>query len=291
MAKFKAQMTSHATFFSVVPGLLWQIGFLCLPLLFMVGLSFVDFNDLGVALTLDHYRAVLNQVHLIVILRSLATSLLVASICMLVSYPVAYLIALRLSSYWKNICLFFLTLPFWINFLLQIYAWYFILERNGLVNSLLQKIGLIPEPLYLMDNQFAILLVMVHCYLPFMILPIYSGMAKFNTRLIEASYDLGASSTYTFWHVTLPLTVSGVKTGFMLILVITFGEFTIPILMGGGKRLFVGTMISDYIFMARNMSQGAAFMCFSGMVLCLTIGVIYKLFNRLVSVRGGHESE
>jgi spermidine/putrescine transport system permease protein len=278
------------TFFSVIPGLLWQISFLCIPLLFIIGLSFVKLDPAGPSLTLEYYRAVFDQIHLTVILRSLATSLFVATVCSLIAYPVAYLIALRMSNHWKNICLFFLTLPFWINFLLQIYAWYFILERNGLVNSLLQKAGLISEPLYLMDNQFAILLVMVHCYLPFMILPIYSGMAKFNTRLIEASYDLGASPAYTFWHVTLPLTISGIKTGFMLILVITFGEFTIPILMGGGKRLFVGTMVSDYIFMARNMSQGAAFMCVSGLAIGLTIGLVYQLFDRLTKVKGSHEA-
>lgn len=175
--------------------------------------------------------------------------------------------------------IFLLALPFWINFLLQVYAWCFILERNGLINLLLLKLGIIHEPLYLMNNMFSVILVMIQAYLPFMILPIYSGMSRFNKHLIEASYDLGASAVYTFWHITLPLTISGIKTGFLLIMVMTFGEFTIPTLLGGGKKLFVGTLISEYFFTSRSMSQGSAFVCASGLALCLAIFVVSRIFK------------
>lgn len=270
---------SNSFFFSIVPGILWQLLFLCLPLAFIIGLSFFDVTGQLIIPTLNYYLVVTNKFHLLVIMRSLLVSLLVATICSFVAYPVAYFIAFRVSKRLQNIGLFLLALPFWINFLLQVYAWCFILERNGVINVLLLKVGLIKEPLYLMNTMFSVILVMVQAYLPFMILPIYSGMARFSRRLIEASYDLGASAAYTFWHITLPLTISGIKTGFILILVMTFGEFTIPTLLGGGKKLFVGTLISEYFFTSRSMSQGSAFVCVSGLVLCLAIFVINKLFS------------
>lgn len=282
------QRLSSSLFFAIVPGVLWQILFLCVPLFFIIGLSFVDVIDQKFFLTLSYYIDVTSHFHLLVILRSLAVSLLVASVCAVVAYPVAYYIAFKISKRWQSVCLFLLALPFWINFLLQVYAWCFILERNGLINSLLLSLGIISEPLYLMNNMLAVILVMIQGYLPFMILPIYSGMSRFNTRLVEASYDLGASALYTFYHITLPLTISGIRTGFILIMVMTFGEFTIPTLLGGGKKLFVGTLISEYFFTSRSMSHGSAFVCLSGIILCLVILVINKVF-RLISGAVPHE--
>ncbi len=278
MKNFK-QKLSNSLFFSIVPGVLWQLLFLCLPLAFIIGLSFFNVADRFIMPTWHYYAVVSSKFHLLVIMRSLFVSLFVATVCSFIAYPVAYFIAFRVSKSLQNICLFLLALPFWINFLLQIYAWCFILERNGVINLLLLKVGLIKEPLYLMNSMFSVILVMVQAYLPFMILPIYSGMSRFSKRLVEASYDLGASASYTFWRVTLPLTISGIKTGFILILVMTFGEFTIPTLLGGGKKLFVGTLISEYFFTSRSMSQGSAFVCVSGLVLCLAIFIINKIFT------------
>lgn len=283
MKEFK-QRLSNSFFFSIVPGMLWQILFLCVPLVFILGLSFFDVTDKAVEFTLAYYRLVTNQFHLLVIIRSLWVSCLVATICSFIAYPVAYFIAFKVNKRWQGIGLFLLVLPFWINFLLQVYAWCFILERNGVINSLLLKTGLINQPLYLMNNMVSVIVVMIQAYLPFMILPIYSGMARFSKRLIEASYDLGASSAYTFWHITLPLTISGIKTGFILILVMTFGEFTIPTLIGGGKKLFVGTLISEYFFTSRSMSQGSAFVCVSGLVLFVAILIINKIFSQIAGV-------
>lgn len=278
MREFK-QKLSNSLFFSVVPGVLWQLLFLCLPLAFIMALSFFNVTDQLIIPTWHYYKVVTSKFHLLVIMRSLLVSLFVATICSFIAYPVAYFIAFRVSKRLQNIGLFLLALPFWINFLLQIYAWCFILERNGVINLLLLKTGLIKEPLYLMNSMFSVVLVMVQAYLPFMILPIYSGMSRFSRRLIEASYDLGASASYTFWRITLPLTISGIKTGFVLIFVMTFGEFTIPTLLGGGKKLFVGTLISEYFFTSRSMSQGSAFVCVSGLVLCLAIFIINKIFT------------
>lgn len=273
------QKLSASFFLAIVPAILWQLLFLCLPLIFILGLSFFEVGNKIITFTWNYYAVVTDQFHLIVILRSLCVSIFVATVCSFIAYPVAYFIAFRVSKRLQSIGLFLLVLPFWINFLLQVYAWCFILERNGIINLFLIKLGLISEPLYLMNNMFSVIIVMIQAYLPFMILPIYSGMSRFSKRLIEASYDLGASAVYTFWHVTLPLTISGIRTGFILIMVMTFGEFTIPTLLGGGKKLFVGTLISEYFFTSRNMSQGSAFVCISGLVLCVAIFFVNKLFN------------
>lgn len=274
------QGLDNTGFFVAIPGIIWQLLFLWVPLFFIGYLSFVKSSSVSLLqLSLKHYIAVIDRFHFLVIMRSIGVAFLVAVICGIIAYPVAYFIALKISNRWKNLCLFLLTLPFWINFLLQVYAWFFILEHNGLINTLLLKVGVISSPLNMMNNTFSIVLVMVHGYLPFMILPIYSVVEKFNIKLIEASYDLGANSWYTFRNITFPLTISGIKTGFVLIFVMTFGEFTIPVLVGGGKKLFVGTLISEYFFIARNMAQGAAFMCFSGAVLCLFLFVFYKIFD------------
>ncbi len=273
------QKLSASFFLAIVPAILWQLLFLCLPLMFILGLSFFEVGHKIITFTWHYYAVVTDQFHLLVILRSLAVSIFVATVCSFVAYPVAYFIAFRVSKRLQSIGLFLLVLPFWINFLLQVYAWCFILERNGIINLLLMKLGLISEPLYLMNNMFSVIIVMIQAYLPFMILPIYSGMSRFSRRLIEASYDLGASAIYTFWHITLPLTISGIRTGFVLIMVMTFGEFTIPTLLGGGKKLFVGTLISEYFFTSRSMSQGSAFVCISGLVLCIAIFIVNKFFN------------
>ena len=157
--------------------------------------------------------------------------------------------------------------PLWTNFLIQVYGWFFLIERNGLINLLLVKLGIIAEPLALANNLVAVFVVMVYCYLPFMIMPLYTILEKFDVRLLEASADLGASVWKTFFTVTLPLTVSGIRTGVLLTFVLGFGEFAIPALVGGGKYMMVGSLIYYYFLVMRDNSLGSAFTCVSCLVL------------------------
>jgi spermidine/putrescine transport system permease protein len=173
--------------------------------------------------------------------------------------------------------LFFLTLPFWVNFLVQVYAWYFLLEYKGLINNFLLKLGIINEPLILASSLFAVFLVMVYCYLPFMIMPLYSMLEKIDPRLLEASSDLGATSWQTFYRITLPLSSPGIKTGFLLVLIPAFGEFVIPSLLGGSKYMLVGTLISYFFLVARNNAYGSAFTCLSGLALVGTLVFFYAI--------------
>lgn len=167
----------------------------------------------------------------------------------------------------KNIFLFFIILPFWTNLLVLTYAWFFILDRDGLFNLLLLKMGIIQEPFTLINNYFSIILVMFYCYLPFMIMPLFSVLEKFDLSLLEASKDLGANQWQTFLNVIIPITLPGIQAGFLLVFVPAFAEFVIPLLVGGDKFMFVGTLISHYFLIGQNKFIGSAFTVFSSCIL------------------------
>ena len=152
-------------------------------------------------------------------------------LCFLIAYPLAYFIAFRGKKY-KNGLLFLLLIPFWTNFLLHVYAWFYVLEKHGFFNNILLQAGVISEPLLLLNSPFAIMIMMVYYYLPFMVLPIYSSLERFNSSLIEASFDLGATWFQTFRRIILPLTMRGIRAGFFLVYIPSFGEFAIPVAHG-----------------------------------------------------------
>jgi spermidine/putrescine transport system permease protein len=270
------------SFFWATPALMWQVLFLYVPILVIVGISLSPKVDLYCwhYLTWDHYKAIINPLYGGIIGRSLILAFSNAGICMLIAYPVAYFLALRAHA-WKNILLLLLILPFWTNFLVQVYAWFFILERHGFLNRALLKLHLISEPLHIMHTPGAIHLVMLFCYLPFMIMPIYTSLEKINRSLLEASHDLGANDWQSFIHITLPLSLSGLKTGFFLVFIPSFGEFVIPALLGGGKTWYVGSLISYFFIENKQEHLGAAFTVLSALALMSAVLVVSILFNRL----------
>jgi spermidine/putrescine transport system permease protein len=140
---------------------------------------------------------------------------------------------------------------------------------------------LIKTPLHLLNTPFAVYLVMIYCYLPFMTLPIYTVLEKFDIRLIEASLDLGATRFMTFLRVILPLTLPGISTGFFLVFIPSFGEFVIPALMGGSRYFFVGSLISHYFLIVRDLSVGAAFTSLSSIILLVVTLFFYYFFKWL----------
>lgn len=281
----KSQFTRELPFFMMVPALVWQVLFCYGPLALIVALSFSRSDIFADGFTLAHYAELFDLNHGTVIARSLIFATLNAFFCLGCAYPLAYFIARKVKR-WKNVLLFMLMVPFWTNILVQIYAWFFVLERNGIVNTILTKIGIISQPLHLVNTPASIFIVTAYCYLPFMIMPLYSILEKLDERLIESSYDLGANSWQTFYKVTLPLSWPGVKTGFFLVLVPSFGEFVIPALMGGSKSMFVGSLISHYFLSADNIHAGSAFTIVSGIVLLCVCVIINQYFKKRIGVRG-----
>lgn len=275
MRRVKEAFLHRLTYFLAVPAFLWEIIFLCVPFLFVMSAS-VYLQGHGFSFAA--YKLVLTGAHIRIIIRSLLLALFNAFCCLVVAYPVAYFIAFRARA-WKNALVLLLTLPFWVNFLVHVYAWFFILERNGIFNKILLALGIISEPLHMMNTLFAVALVMFQVYLPFMLLPLYLFCEKFDTRLLEASLDLGASWRQTFWRVLVPLTLAGAQLGFFMVLGMSFGDYVTPQLMSGGKTLFVGTVISDYFVINRSFSIGSAFTCLSAFILISLMAVCLGAFK------------
>ncbi len=279
---FKTVIKEELSLLLGMPALVWQALFLYVPLMWVAYQSIVP-SDHGAwwQFTLHHYAAFFDFMYVRIIARSLFLAGGAALSCLMLGYPVAYFLALHVQRS-KNILLFFITLPFWTNFLIQIYAWFFLLNKNGCVNALLLKLGIISEPLLLVHNQGAIYMVMTYCYMPFMIMPLYTVLQKIDKRLLEASLDLGASTWQTFWRVTVPLSWSGIRTGLLLVFVPAFGEFAIPTLIGGSKYMMVGSLISYYFLIMRDTVLGSAFTCISSVVLLSFCVVLYYIGRTVI---------
>lgn len=287
MAKLAKRILRERPFFWAIPAVVWQALFLCVPFAVVIGASFIrDFDVAWSGFTLSHYVALFKPVYGYILFRSLGLALLTGVSCVLIGYPVAYYLAFYVKR-WKNLLLFFLILPFWTNFLVQVYAWFFILEKEGILNSVLSSIGLISEPIMLLNSMTAIGIVMIYCYVPFMILPIYTVLEKMDKTVIEASQDLGATATQTWARVVLPLSMPGIVTGFFLVFVPAFGEYVIPLLMGGDKYFFVGGLVTNYVLGARNWPMGAAFTCLSSLVLLMVLLISNRMLARRMRLLQG----
>jgi spermidine/putrescine transport system permease protein len=276
MRNRKKFFLEELSFLLASPALAWQIFFLVVPLMIIFYYAIlIQPGEFG--FTLDYFLFFLKHNYFFVLLRTVTCALLVSILCLFLAFPVAYFLATHISDRFKNIFLFFFTLPFWTNFLILVYSWFFLLDRYGLINSILMKIGIVTNPSLLANNMIAVVLVMVYCYLPFMLLPLYSSMGKITQDVIEASLDLGASWIQTFRFVVIPLSWSGIKTGFLLVLVPAFGEFAIPSLIGGAKKLFVGSLMTHYFLIMHDPSRGSAFTIISLFALFITVGILYTI--------------
>lgn len=281
--KIQQRTRQESSFAIGSPALIWQIIFFYLPLLLMMGSSLFVLSEGNMKLSFENFAPLFSTAHLTVIFSSISLALCTALISLLIAYPLAHFIAFRGGRY-KTLMLFFLIVPFWTNFLLHVYAWFFVLEREGFLNTVLKSVGLIQEPIHFLNSIFSVILMMVYCYLPFMVLPIFSSLERFDRRLLEASNDLGASWKKTFRKVMLPLTLPAVRAGFFLVFIPAFGEFIIPELMGGDKRYFVGNVISQYVLGKETGGMGAAFMVLSCLSLVGTVGLIYLSFKKVGKV-------
>ncbi len=198
-----------------------------------------------------------DSLYLKAFLNSLKIAFFSTILALLVGYPMAYYIA-RSPEPKRSILLLLIVLPFWTSFLLRVYAWIGILKTKGILNEFLLWIGIIDEPLIMMQTDFAVYVAIVYTYLPFMILPLYANLVKLDGRLLEASTDLGASKIATFFRITLPLSWPGVLAGSMLVFVPVIGEFVIPTLMGGPDSLMIGKQLWTEFFSNRDWPVASA---------------------------------
>ncbi len=271
-------------FLFAIPALIWQGLFLYLPLLVLFFYSLIKHSDTTnfVYFTFSSYLQVINGIYLKVIINSFLLALITAFVCLIIAYPVAFFLATKVKKRYRTFLLVSLILPSWTNLIVQVYAWFFLLEKNSFLVKVLRKIGILGYSSSLLNNYFSMLVGTVYCWLPFMILPIYAVLEKMDKSLLEASADLGANRFQTFKNVVLPISFNGIAAGFLLVFIPVFGEFVIPILLGGGKKIFWGSVIVEKFLLLRDWKVGSAF-AMIGVLLPITLIllfiVIYKLLN------------
>jgi spermidine/putrescine transport system permease protein len=280
----KTLIQINQSFFMSVPAFMWVLLFFYIPLMTVLGRSLFIKSNLSLApiVSSANYVTFADWTYITIIERSLILALVTACACLLIAYPVAYFIARRVKT-GKYVLLFFIMLPFSVNLLIQAYAWFFMLGKTGLVNLILLHLGIISQPLNMLNTSGAVYLVMVYCYVPFMILPLYAVLEKIDGRFIEASMDLGANTWQTFTKVVLPLSLPGISTGFLLVFIPVFGELVIPAVLGGGRHMYVSTLISYYFLTTRNLALGSAFTVISSVIVLIVAFVLYRWLKKIRS--------
>jgi spermidine/putrescine transport system permease protein len=207
--------------------------------------------------TLENYLNAFDSAYIQAIFRSFWIAIANTLICLVIGYPIAYYIS-RKPPKLRSILFILVIIPFWTNFIVRTYAWMVILRENGLINTVLMRMGLINEPLQLLFTNGAVITGLVYGYLPFMILPLYASIEKVNPSLLEAAYDLGANRFQTFLRVMLPLTMPGIIAGSILVFIPTLGAFVTPDLLGGAKVMMIGNVIQNQFTKVRNVPFGSA---------------------------------
>ena len=208
-------------------------------------------------------------------LSSIKIAAITTLICLAMAYPFAYFMA-RSPADRRPALLMLVMLPFWTSFLLRVYAWKMLLADSGVFNNAAMALGLITEPVKMMNTPFSLVLGMVYTYVPFMILPLYANLVKMDLRLLEAALDLGATPWQAFWRITVPLSKSGIIAGSMLVFIPCIGEFVIPELLGGPETLMIGHVLWDEFFSNNDWPMAAS-------VAVVMVGLIIiplALFNK-----------
>lgn len=267
------------------PALLLLGLFLALPLLVMFGMTFFRSGVFGVQLqpTLANYANLFTDtIYLTLLLKSLRMSLTVTAIVMLVSYPAAYWLA-KVVRQRKYLWLLLVFIPYWVNYVVRTYAWIPLLGRNGLLNELALRTGLISEPFtFLLYSEFAVHLVMVYVFLPFGMIPLYLSLERIDRDLLRASADLGASPAATFLHVVLPLSAPGLVGGGLTVFVLSVGAYVTPKLVGGPSGIMFGNVIADQFGATFNWALGATLAVALAVV---TLGIVFLLSRRIPVAR------
>jgi putrescine transport system permease protein len=199
-------------------------------------------------------------------------------LCLLLGYPMAYAIA-RSTPTSRNVLLMLIVLPFWTSFLLRVYAWIGLLKSNGVINNVLLSVGIIHEPLTMLQTDFAVYVGIVYSYLPFMILPLYSNLEKHDLTLIEAAADLGARPFTAFRRITLPQSLPGIIAGSLLVFIPAVGEYVIPSLLGRTDQLMIGRVLSDEFFENRDWPVASSVAIFMLALLVVPI-MLFQHFEK-----------
>jgi len=275
---------------------LWLILFFLIPFLIVFKISFSEVRiamppyaplwewageqAVAIRLNLGNYLFLLtDDLYVSAYLYSVKVAAISTLLCLLIAYPMAYAIA-RLGPTWRNVTLMLIILPFWTSFLLRVYAWIGLLKNNGVINNVLMGLGIIDEPITMMQTDFAVYVGIVYSYLPFMILPLYANLEKHDFTLLEAAHDLGASPWTAFRRITLPLSMPGIVAGSLLVFIPAVGEYVIPSLLGRTDQLMIGRVLSDEFFANRDWPVASAVAIAMLLLLMIPIMIFQRYQSR-----------
>ena len=253
------------------PYLIWIIGFILLPLAMII---YYAFTTSGGTFTFENVAAIADPVHVRSILLSLKLGIICTIVCLLLAYPLAMILnGLKIKQ--QNFVVFIFILPMWMNFMLRILAWRLLLSNNGIVNAIFQFFGF--GTVKMLNTQTAVVFGMVYDFLPFMILPIYNSMARIKNDVIEAAKDLGASDAIILFKIIIPLTLSGIISGIIMVFVPALTSFVISDLLGGGKVLLIGNVIENQFITVGEWNFGSAISMIMAVIMMLCMYLIRRV--------------
>ena len=258
------------------PYLVWSVVMIIVPLFLIVLYSITTGgNDLvNIQFTFDNFKKIAEPIYLAVFTKSLKLGLISVGICLLVGYTLAYIIS-RFDEKIQSTLVLLVTIPMWINTLLRTYAWISLLSDNGVINTVLNALGL--EAVTMMYTDFAVILGLVSDLLPFMVIPIHTSLTKIDRSLIEAAHDLGADPFQTFWRVTFKMSIPGVINGIIMTFLLSISTFVIPKLLGGGQYMLIGNLIENQFISVGNWNFGSAISLLLATVILLAITWMKKI--------------
>jgi len=243
----------------LLPSWTWLVILFAAPFAIVLAYSFLSRGPYGgveLPASIENYQRLFDRLYVTILLRSFVTAALATALCFVIAFPAALFIAR--STRRRYLYLQLVMLPFWTSFLVRTYAWIFLLRETGLINTVLQAIGIIHAPLSLLYNDGAVLLGLVYGYVPFMVLPIYATLERLDPSLAEAAADLGARPLTTVFRVIMPLAKPGIVAGSILVFIPCLGAYLTPDLLGGGRTVLVGNLVQNQFTTARDWPFGSA---------------------------------
>lgn len=266
----------------------WITVLVILPFLMVLGLSFLSrgtYGGIEFKWTLVHYVKIFSEDYFPLVynvfLRSFWFAAMTTVAAILISYPLSLILIFKVPKY-RRVLFFILIIPFWTNFLIRTYAWFALLSDTGWLIQSMQYLGIEIKSLNLLFTPKAILIAMIYNYFPFLFMSLYIGLEKLDKKIVEAAYDLGASSFKVFKDIIFPLTKPALVSGSVMVFIPALGEFVIPEILGGGRQSFIGSLLSQQYLQARNWPLGSAISILLIVMIGLSFIIIKKLFGKKV---------
>ena len=258
----------------VTPYTIWMIGFIIIPIFFIIYYGFTDKQGL---FTLNNIMSFFEPIHLKIFYLAIRLSLISTIICIILSYPLA-IIFRNSKRLQQSFVIYVFILPMWMNSLFRIYAWLTLLEKKGIINLVLTSLHL--PSMNIINTEYAIILGMVYNFLPFMILPLYNSVMKIDDNTINAARDLGANSFTTFFKIILPLSLSGMVSGITMVFIPALTTIVISVILGGGSILLIGNVIEQEFILTSNWHLGSGLSLVLIIFIFITMAISSKYYDK-----------